>query len=185
MEIAVAQEEVRKGYLGGFAGQLAASGLWFLSAALATWVSKRAGILELCLGGIAVYPLTLLVLRVMGRPVTLPKAHPMNSLAMQVAFTLPLNLPLVGAAALYRRDWFYPAFMIALGAHYLPFVFLYGMRLFAFLSALLVVPGILMALYLPQSFTAGCWWTATLLLVFAILGRWTVSREIKSAQVAG
>jgi len=50
----------------------------------------------------------------------------MNALAMQVAFVLPLSLPLVFAATAYRQNWFYPAFMIALGSHYLPFIFLYG-----------------------------------------------------------
>jgi len=57
----------------------------------------------------------------MGRPFALPKDHPMNALGMQIAFALPLNLPLVGAAALYRPNWFYPAIMIVLGSHYLPF----------------------------------------------------------------
>ncbi len=41
-----------------------------------------------------------------------------------MAFTLPLSLPVVGAAALYRLEWFYPAFMVVLGAHYLAFAFL-------------------------------------------------------------
>ena len=34
------------------------------------------------------------------------------------------------AAALYETNWFYPAFMVIIGAHYLPFSHLYGMRLF-------------------------------------------------------
>ena len=36
--------------------------------------------------------------------------------------------------------------MILLGAHYLPFVFLYGMRMFAVLAAILVGGGILIAM---------------------------------------
>ena len=177
MQIEQAQKDIREAYLGGFAGQAVSGSLWFLSAILATWISKKAAVLALCLGGMAIYPLTLLVLRALGRAVSLPREHPMNALAMQVAFTLPLNLPLVLAATLYRHNWFYPALMVALGAHYLPFVFLYGMRLFAFLSALLVVPGILIALYLPRNFTLGCWWTAGILFVFAIAGRQSVVRE--------
>ncbi len=50
-----------------------------------------------------------------------------NALGMQAAFTLPLSLPVVLAIAAVRPRWFYPAFMILLGAHYLPFVFMYGM----------------------------------------------------------
>ena len=74
----------------------------------------------LVLLGIFIFPMTQLLLRLMRRPASLPKGHPMNALAMQVAFVLPLSLPLVFAAAAYRQNWFYPAFMIALGAHYLP-----------------------------------------------------------------
>jgi len=50
-----------------------------------------------------------------------------------------LSLLLVGAATLYRTEWSYPAFMIALGAHYLPLVTLYRMRMFYALAAVLVV----------------------------------------------
>jgi hypothetical protein len=96
---------------------------------------------------------------------------------MQVAFTLPLVLPIVGAAALYRLNWFYPAFMVALGAHYLPFVFLYGMRMFALLCAVLVGGGIALALYGPDSFTLGGWVTGVVLLIAAFVGKASVERE--------
>jgi hypothetical protein len=43
---------------------------------------------------------------------------------MQAAFVLPLSMPLLLPVGLYRLNWFYPALMILVGAHYLPFVFL-------------------------------------------------------------
>lgn len=101
----------------------------------------------------------------------------MNQLAMQVAFTLPLALPVVAAAALHRPNWFYPAFMIVLGAHYLPFAFLYGMRMFIPLCGMLVSIGLMIGIYLPASATLGAWITSVLLLVFAFLGRQTVLSE--------
>jgi len=103
--------------------------------------------------------------------------NPLNALGMQVAFVLPLSLPVVGAAALYRLDWFFPAFMIVLGAHYLPFVFLYGMKMFALLTALLVTAGIVLALYVPLTFSAGAWITAALLLAFAVAGHRVAAHE--------
>lgn len=178
MEIEQAQRDVRTTFLGGFAGQLISSIIWFLSAALATWYSQSAGIAVLVFGGISIFPLTQLLLRLMGRTASLPSWHPMNKLAMQVAFTLPLNLPLVGAATLYRLEWFYPSFMIALGAHYLPFVFLYGMWHFGVLAAVLFSAGLLLALYGPPIFSLGGWLTALVLLVFAFVGRRVVAQEI-------
>jgi hypothetical protein len=171
MTIADAQRDVRTTFLGGFAGQLVSGLVWFASAALATWASPRAAILMLVFGGMLIFPLTQLTLRLMGRPASLPKGHPMNALAIEIAFIVPLCLPLIGAAALHHLSWFYPAFMIVVGAHYLPFTFLYGMRQFLVLGALLIGAGVLLGLYLPSSFSLGAWIAAPLLLLFAFTGR--------------
>jgi hypothetical protein len=79
---------------------------------------------------------------------------------MQVAFILPASMLLLVPVGHYRLNWFFPAMMILLGAHYLPFVFLYGIRIFAALAALLVGGGILIALYWSVSFSAGAWFRA-------------------------
>ncbi len=177
MEIRQAQRDVRTVYFGGFAGTLVSAVLWLASAALATWGTPGAAIYLLVVGGVAIFPLTQLALRAMGRPAALPRGHPMNGLAMQVAFVLPLTLPIVGAAALYRLEWFYPAFMVALGAHYLPFTFLYGMWQFAVLAGALVVGGLVLALYVPGAFALGGWLTGALLLAFAFVGRSAALRK--------
>ena len=177
MEIHSAQKEVRTVFIGGFVGQLISSILWLLSAIFATWHSQKLGITVLVLGGFFILPTLQLVLRLMKRPHTLSSQNPMGQLAMQVAFTLPLSLPLVAAASLHRIEWFYPAFMITLGAHYLPFTFLYGMRMFIPLCGLLVSVGLLIGLYLPSSTTFGAWITFIILFIFAFIGRFIVSRE--------
>ena len=171
MEILRAQKDVRETFVGGFAGQLVSVVLWCTSAAACTWHSLRLGELILILGGILVFPLTQLVLRSMGHSYSLPKGHPMNALAIQVAITLPLTLPLVIGIAVLRPAWFYPALMITLGAHYLPFVFLYGMWQFGVLSATLIASGLAIAMYLPNPVGIGAWLTAALLFAFAFVGR--------------
>jgi hypothetical protein len=90
---------------------------------------------------------------------------------MQIAFTVPSSLPLVAAAALYRLDWFYQAFMIVVGAHYLPFIFLFGMLQFGLLAGLLISGGIVIGMYLATTFALGRWVTAVVLLEFAFIGR--------------
>jgi hypothetical protein len=151
--------------------------LWAMSGVAATWRTERAAIMVLVIGGFLIFPLTTLLLRLTGKRAMLPAGHPMNSLAVQIAFTLPLCLPLVGAAAVYRISWFYPAFMIALGAHYLPFTFLYGMRLFAGLCGVLVGAGLSLGLWGPATFSPGAWITTGILVLAAIAGRLTVEAE--------
>jgi hypothetical protein len=90
------------------------------------------------------------------------------------------SVPLLLPVGLYRLNWFYPAMMILVGAHYLPFVFLYGMRLFAALAAVLVGGGTLIAMYFSDSFSIGAWYTGTILLVFAELGRRIANHEYRA-----
>jgi hypothetical protein len=67
--------------------------------------------------------------------------------------------------------------MIVLGAHYLPFAFLYGMRMFLGLSAGLVGAGFALGWYGLGGFAAGAWITVAVLLTFALLGLLTVRAE--------
>jgi len=177
MEITQAQEDVRRTFLGGFAGQLVSAVLWGISAAACTWYSLHLGAIILVLGGFLIFPLTQLLLRSMGHNYALPKGHPMNALGMQVAFTLPLTLPVVIGIAALRPAWFYPALMITLGAHYLPFIFMYGMWQFGGLSAALVASGVAIGMYLPKPLSLGAWLTAALLFLFAFVGRHVARRR--------
>jgi len=170
LSIQEAQRDVRETFIGGFAGQLVAGILWLISAGVATWSSQALALGVLMLGGSFIFPLTQLVLRLMGRRGSLARGHPMNDLARQIAFTLPLSFPVVLALSIYRPDWFYPAFMVVLGAHYLPFVFLYGMWQFSVLCSVLVGAGVGLA-YVTLPYSFGGWFTGVVLLVFAFVGR--------------
>jgi hypothetical protein len=181
MEVSAAQRDVRTMYLGGFPGQLVSGILWLSSAALATWGSRALGVWALVLGGAMTFPLAQLVLRAMGRPASLPKGHPMIGLAMQIAFTIPLSLPLVAAASHVHEGWFYPSLMIIVGVHYLPFVFLYGMPMFGALAGLLLTEALVLAHLEAAPFATGGWVTGVTLLAFAFLGRALAGRADREA----
>lgn len=158
-------------YAGGSDGQLVAGVIWLLAAGASVAVSHTAGIVVLLVGGAAILPITTLLLKLRGGPTSLPAGHPMAALAVQIAFTVPLGLLVAVAAAGYRADWFFPASMVIVGAHYLPFTFLYGTTLFAVLGGLMAMGGVTLALWLPNTFTTGGWVTGGLLIVFATLLR--------------
>ena len=103
----------------------------------------------------------------MGRPATLSKENPFGMLAMQIAFTIPATYPLIAAVTIHNTNWFYPAFLVVVGAHYLPFIFLYGMWQFAILTVLLVGLGTAIGIYFPNSFTLGGWVGAAIYLLSA------------------
>lgn len=181
MQIDQAQRDVRVVYVGGFIGQLVSGVLWLTAAAVGTFSSATAAVAILLLGGILIFPVTMLCLRLTGRPASLPAGHPMAGLATQIAFTVPLGLLVALAVTGYRLEWFFPAAMVIVGAHYLPFVFLYGMRHYAALAAILAFGGVGLALWGPQSFSLGAWITGLVLVGFAFLLCASVRTEVATS----
>lgn len=168
---------MRRRFLGGFYGQLVSGFLWIVSAVAAGASGPRAAIATLVVGGFFIFPLTERLVRLGGKKGPLRPDNTFRHLGAQVAFVLPISMLLLVPVGRYRLDWFYPAMMVLVGAHYLPFVTLYGMRMFAVLAGLLVSGGVLIALYGPKSFAAGAWYTGAVLLVFAAIGGAQVRRE--------
>lgn len=177
MEIKHAQSEMRSAFLGGFAGQLVSGVIWLTAAAISYFVEPLYGMGVLFFGSMFIFPLTQALIRALGRPGKTSEDNGLWPLGAQTAFTVPINFLLVGAATLYRQNWFFPAAMIVVGAHYLPFITLYGMRMFGVLAGLLVIGGLTLALYGPLVFSLGGWLTGIILIIFAFLGRWKVIKE--------
>lgn len=172
-----AQREVRTVFLGGAIGGLVVAALWAISAAMGTWSTHRRAILVLVLGGPFIFPMTQLVMKLIGRRASLSHKNPLGGLAMQVAFTVPLSLPLIGAATLHNVNWFYPAFMIVVGAHYMPFVFLYGMWEYWLLAALLLGGAVFLGTNMPHDFVTGGWFTVAVMLLWAAYAPGAVARR--------
>jgi len=171
MDIRDAQSESRSVYIGGFWGQLVSSVIWLVSAALGTWATPKASILAAVIGGFFIFPLTQLMLRLSGRRASLSGENPFHWLGMQVALVLPFSMLLLVPVGLYNLNLFFPALMILLGAHYLPFATLYGMRMFLFLAGILMAAGVVIAHYFSGTFSPGAWVGGLALFVFAWIGR--------------
>ena len=112
-----------------------------------------------------------------GRPVRVSRENPLHSLGMQVAFVLPFSMLLLVPVCLYNLNLFFPALLILLGAHYLPFATLYGMRMFLFLAGILLAAGVLTAHYFSQTFSVGAWIGGLTLFIFAWIGRSIATAE--------
>jgi hypothetical protein len=174
-----AQREVRTVFVGGFWGQLVSSAIWLASAAVAYWSTPRAAIFTIVIGGFFIFPVVQLLLRLTGGPSSLSRENPLWGLGMQIAFTLPLSMLLLVPVAEFRLNLFYPALMILLGAHYIPFTFSYGMRMFIPLSAILVSSGVIIVHYFSGAFSLGGWVGGVTLFVFAWIGRVAVRQEAR------
>lgn len=143
-----------------------------------------AAILTVVIGGFFIYPATQLLLRLSGGRASLPSGNPLRNLAIQIALALPMTMLLLFPVTVFRLDWFYPALLILVGAHYLPFAFLYGMRMFIGLGAIFIGSGVAIALYVPHTFTLGGWIGGVALFIFAWAGRASVQAEASRASIA-
>jgi hypothetical protein len=177
MDIQDAQREVRFVYIGGFVAHLVLSVIWLVSASLGTWVTPKASILAVIIGGFFSFPLTQMMLRLSGRRASVGRGNPFHWLGMQIAFVLPLSMLLLVPVGHYRLNWFFPALMVLVGAHYLPFATSFGMRMFLFLAGILIAVGVVIALYFSASFSLGAWVTGLTLFAFAWIGRSIATSE--------
>ena len=181
MDIEDAQREVRTVYVGGFWGQLVSSVIWLASAVAGAWATPKASILTVVLGGFFIFPLTQMLLSLSGSKSSVSRENSLNSLGMQVAFVLPISMLLLVPVGLYRLNWFFPALLVLVGAHYLPFAFLYGMRMFLILAGLLIAQGVVIALYFSGTFSLGAWSGGMVLFIFAWIGRSTYAGQASAA----
>jgi len=143
--------------------------VWGIASAVFLRVSPTAGMATLFVGGMLIFPLATLVLRLIGGASALPKGHPSIGLAMQSAFTVPLGLLVAIALGAYEPMLFFPASLIIVGAHYLVFISLYGMRLYAVLASALIAVGALTLFWLPNLGAVSGGIGAAVFAVFAVL----------------
>lgn len=167
-----AQAEVRRVYLGGSIGQVYVGGVWLCSAAVWWLVAPTPGIVVLLVAGALVYPVTSGVSRILGGSGRIPAANPLRPVGLTVPIVGALGLPAALGATLYREDWFFPAMMIVMGAHYLPFWPLYGRWGFVALGLGMWAFGVVVALWLPGLAAAAGALTGLALLAYGALLGW-------------
>lgn len=159
MQVEQAQRDVREVYRGGAAGTAVSGVVWLLAAAIGQRVDLWPAVATLYLGGVLIYPASTLVLRSIGGRDRLPEGHPMKLLATETALIMPVGTILAALVALERPEWFFPFTTAIVGAHFLPFASVYGMRDYWVLAGPLVAVGLALVLW-PWGFTAAAWVTA-------------------------
>lgn len=165
MEIKQAQADVRRVYRGGALGPLVSAVVWGIASAVFQWASPVAAMAVLFFGGMLIFPLASLGLKLAGGQASLPKGHPSIGLAMQSAFTVPIGLLLALALGSVDARLFFPAAAIIVGGHYLTFISLYGMKEYAVLAALLVVLGVVGLFVVPETGGYVGWASAAVFLI--------------------
>lgn len=145
-----AQRDMRFGHYDGAPGVLASAIAWLAAAAVAMFVSPAGAVWALFIGGMFIFPVGVLIAKLLGRPGGHSRGNALGALAMEGTVLLMLCLPLAFVVSLYRLEWFFPAMLLVIGGRYFTFASLYGSRIFWALGSTLVLAAfLLVATHMP------------------------------------
>lgn len=150
-----AQADMRQAYLNGAPGAISSGSIWVLAGVVAYMVSPMSGILTLVIGGMFIFPFSLLIGKLLGCRGKHNKSNPLAPLAMENTFWMLLSIPIALVLAIYKQEYFFPAMMLVIGGRYLTFCTLYGLKIYYALAITLVVFAILVLAIKAPMFVGG------------------------------
>ena len=147
-----AQADMRKGYGNGALGILVSGLVWLTSAIAASQFTDKHAIWTLLIGGTLIFPLSLLLAKVMGVSGAHTKGNPLGSLALEGTVFMIMCLPIAFGLSLQQSEWFFHAMLLIIGGRYLTFNSIYGIKLYWILGALLGIAAYLLFGFQIRSF---------------------------------
>jgi len=146
MQIAAAQQEMSAAHVRGAPGVLVSGLVWLIAA----WLWQRHGVVNgfygLFVGGIAIFPVSVLLSRVLFRAPRASKGNPLERLAIESTVVLLAGTLLAWRLLGVAPELAFPAMAVTIGARYFLFRTLYGNPIYWVLGGALVTVGGLVAL---------------------------------------
>lgn len=126
MEIASAQAEIRKAYLRGGPGAIVSGVVWLIAGTVAAMSGVATGFTVLFFGGMLIFPIATLIVRVILRREAIAKTNPGGLTVMETVFPMIGGLMAAWLMIPHRPDFVFPLSAIAVGTHYFGFRSAYG-----------------------------------------------------------
>ncbi|MCA9740936.1 MAG: hypothetical protein H6695_17455 [Deferribacteres bacterium] len=150
-----AQKDMNKAYFFGVPGIISSGSIWLLAGLTALLHSSKAGIATLIIGGTLIFPISVLICKIIGRSGKHKKDNPLAPLAIEGTFWMLLSIPIAIGAAFYNLELFFPAMLLVIGGRYLTFNTIYGNRLFWVFAGFLVVSSIALTILKAPVYAGG------------------------------
>lgn len=141
LTIADAQREMRFAYYDGAPGILTSAAVWLSAGIVASLASPGHAVWTLLIGGALIHPISIVLLKAIGRPGKHSPGNPLGLLALATTFWLILSCALAYAVSLAHIEWFFPAMLCVIGGRYLTFSTIFGARIYWACGAALVLAG--------------------------------------------
>lgn len=141
LTLSAAQADMRRAWYAGAPGVLTSGLVWLAATATAMFRSTDTAVLVLLGGGAMIFPVSMLVTRLLGRSARHEPGNVLGGLAGETTAWLVAGCIIAYGAHILRGNWFFPAMLLVIGARYLAFQTVYGIRLYWLLGAALLAAG--------------------------------------------
>ncbi|MBX9614377.1 MAG: hypothetical protein K2X25_02160 [Caulobacteraceae bacterium] len=155
MDISTAQRDMSGAHVRGAPGVLVSGLVWLIAGWLWTNQGVVNGFYGLFVGGILIFPLSLLVSRVIFRAPAGIKGNPLERLALESTFILFAGILLAWCFLRVAPELAFPAMAVAIGVRYLVFRTIYGSVVYWLLGGVIAALGAWVAMVpteLPLNF---------------------------------
>ncbi len=155
MTVIEAQEDMRKSYFGGGPGALVSGIIWLTSGITALMSTAQISVLVFFFGGMLIHPLGIVLSKALNRSGKHKTGNPLSSLALESTFLLFIGLFIAYFVLQIRPDWFFSIMILIIGARYLIFSSIYGMRIYWAFGTTLILSGIVGFLFNSSFYIIG------------------------------
>lgn len=176
VSFADAQRDMRFAYYNGATGAVTSATVWLIAAIVISLSDTTTGIVTLLIGGMLIFPISVLLDKILGRPGSHSKDNPLGSLAMEGTAWMIFAIPIAVGVAIYNVAWFFPAMLLIIGGRYLTFKSLFGLKIYWLFGATLAVSAIPLVM-LEAPVVSGAYTGALIEFLFAAVLFSTKSRE--------
>ncbi len=130
-------------YAGGSTGVFASGLIWLLASFATYYYSLHIGIYTLIVGGMMIFPLSIVFSKVLKLSGKHSNDNPLGALAIESTIILLLGIYIAYVFIPYKPEFFFSILLIIIGGRYLLFSTLYGMKIYWLLGAALIGSGII------------------------------------------
>lgn len=155
MNIGNAQQDMRNAYLSGGTGVLISGLVWMTAGIVGIFYSVQTSFLIFFFGGMLIFPLSILVAKLFNRSGKHRKENPLGKLGMESTVILFIGLFITYLLLQNQPTWVFPFMLMIIGARYLVFQTIYGLKVYWMLGLLLIVAGFTGLILNPPFYTCG------------------------------
>lgn len=150
------QAEMRHAFYDGAPGILVSGLVWIATTIVCHWLGMSSAVWTLLIGGALIYPLSLVLTKLIGRPAKTGKSNSLNQLGMASTIWLILCCAMSYGLFLLKPALFFPAMLATVGSRYLVFASMYGRPIFWVMGSCLIISGsVALFAVLPPILAAG------------------------------